>query len=102
MFQHGTNYADGPVGVSQCPIIPKNSFLYEFSVPDQAGTYWYHSHHGKLSFQVVFLGKVKIICCTERQYCDGLRGPLIIYDPNDPFKYLYVVTFDLRDGSDSH
>ena len=22
------------------------------------------------------------------QYCDGLRGPLVIYDPNDPLKHL--------------
>ncbi|KAF8161661.1 laccase [Crassisporium funariophilum] len=72
IFQHGTTWADGPVGVSQCPIAPNNSFLYEFSVPDQAGTYWYHSHFGT-------------------QYCDGLRGPLVVYDPHDPFKSLYDV-----------
>jgi iron transport multicopper oxidase len=23
------------------------------------------------------------------QYCDGLRGPLVIYDPNDPHASLY-------------
>ena len=23
------------------------------------------------------------------QYCDGLRGPLVVYDPNDPYKHLY-------------
>ena len=35
-----------------------------------------------------------MICGVENQYCDGLRGPLIIYDPDDPFKTLYVVTPD--------
>ncbi|KAJ7454639.1 laccase [Mycena galericulata] len=25
------------------------------------------------------------------QYCDGLRGPLVIYDPDDPLKYLYDI-----------
>ena len=25
---------------------------------------------------------------TVTQYCDGLRGPLVIYDPNDPHKHL--------------
>ncbi|KIL62859.1 multicopper oxidase [Amanita muscaria Koide BX008] len=70
LFQSGTNWADGPVGVTQCPIIPGNSFLYQFSVPDQAGTFWYHSHH-------------------STQYCDGLRGPLVIYDPEDPHRSLY-------------
>lgn len=71
-FQKGTNYADGPVGVSQCPISPNDSFLYEFPVNNQAGTYWYHSHF-------------------STQYCDGLRGPFVVYDGNDPYKGLYDV-----------
>ncbi|EDR02637.1 laccase, multicopper oxidase, benzenediol:oxygen oxidorectuctase [Laccaria bicolor S238N-H82] len=70
MFQHGSSWADGPVGVTQCPIAPGNSFLYQFSVPDQAGTFWYHSHH-------------------STQYCDGLRGALVVYDPYDPYRHLY-------------
>jgi hypothetical protein len=35
---------------------------------------------------------------TERpqaQYCDGLRGPLIIYDHDDPYRFLY----DVDDGT---
>lgn len=75
--------------MSQCPIVPKESFLYDFSVQEQTvfplahiiryqqahflafqGTYWYHSHF-------------------RNQYCDGLRGPLIIEDPEDPQKNLY-------------
>ncbi|KAF8169811.1 yellow laccase [Pholiota molesta] len=74
LFQEGTNWADGPVGVNQCPISPGHSFLYQFSVPDQAGTFWYHSHH-------------------STQYCDGLRGPLVIYDNDDPTEaYTTVIT----------
>jgi len=72
LFQEGSNWADGPVGVSQCPIKPENSFLYEFKISDQAGTFWYHSH-------------------LATQYCDGLRGPLVIYDPEDPYKDWYDV-----------
>ncbi|KAF8707045.1 hypothetical protein AX14_013719 [Amanita brunnescens Koide BX004] len=72
IFQKGTPWDDGPSGVSQCPIIPGDSFLYDFSVPDQAGSFWYHAHHGT-------------------QYCDGLRGPLVIYDPNDPLQHLYDI-----------
>ncbi|KAJ7241454.1 laccase 2 precursor [Mycena rebaudengoi] len=72
LFQKGTNYADGPAFVSQCPIVPGNSFVYDFTVPDQAGTYWYHSH-------------------LSTQYCDGLRGPLVVYDLADPAKSLYDV-----------
>ncbi|KAH9932000.1 laccase [Epithele typhae] len=72
LFQAHTNWADGPAFVTQCPIASGHSFLYDFSVPDQAGTYWYHSH-------------------LALQYCDGLRGPLVIYDKHDPLKYLYDV-----------
>ncbi|KAF7354022.1 Laccase I [Mycena venus] len=88
LFQKGTNWADGPAWVTQCPIIPGHSFLYNFQVPDQAGTFWYHSH-------------------LSTQYCDGLRGPLVgkgtppnpankpdpfkVYDPNDPAKHMYDV-----------
>jgi len=36
------------------------------------GTYWYHSHF-------------------QAQYCDGLRGALVIYDPHDPHAVLYDV-----------
>ena len=61
--------------MNQCPISAGNSFLYDFDVPDQAGTYWYHSH-------------------LSTQYCDGLRGPMVIYDPDDPYLDLY----DVDDG----
>ncbi|KAG6872870.1 hypothetical protein C0995_005858 [Termitomyces sp. Mi166 len=26
---------------------------------------------------------------TATQYCDGLRGPIVVYDPGDPFRRLY-------------
>ncbi|OBZ74795.1 Laccase-2 [Grifola frondosa] len=71
-FQHGTSWADGPAFVTQCPIASGNSFLYDFCVPDQAGTFWYHSH-------------------LATQYCDGLRGAFVVYDPYDPLKSLYDV-----------
>ncbi|KAH9951139.1 laccase 1 [Amylocystis lapponica] len=75
LFQHGTNWADGPAFVTQCPIATGNSFLYDFTVPDQAGTFWYHSH-------------------LATQYCDGLRGPLVVYDLLDPHLLLYDVDDD--------
>ena len=61
--------------MNQCPIAANHSFLYDFNVPDQAGTFWYHSH-------------------LETQYCDGLRGPFVVYDPRDPLKFMY----DYDDG----
>ncbi|OZJ06434.1 hypothetical protein BZG36_00484 [Bifiguratus adelaidae] len=64
MFQNGTNWMDGTVGVTQCPIPPGGSFTYNFTVPNQHGTYWWHSHMGS-------------------QYADGIVGSLIIQDPNE-------------------
>nr|ABR24264.1 laccase [Pholiota nameko] len=69
-FQRGSSWADGPVGVTQCPISPGNSFVYQFSSADQAGTFWYHSHH-------------------STQYCDGLRGAMVVYDRQDPHRNRY-------------
>ncbi|KAJ6615632.1 laccase [Mycena sp. CBHHK59/15] len=72
VFQQNSSWADGTSFVTQCPIAANNSFLYDFTPSGQAGTFWYHSH-------------------LSTQYCDGLRGPLIIYDPQDPQQYLYDV-----------
>ena len=94
IFQKYSNFADGGAFVNQCPIIPSQSFPYQFNGYEQAvihlmrlvnftnslirisqGTFWYHSHF-------------------KAQYCDGVRGPLVIYDPNDPHFSLY----DFDDG----
>lgn len=32
IHQNGTNAMDGPIGVTQCPILPGQSFTYEFQV----------------------------------------------------------------------
>ncbi|KAH8825049.1 yellow laccase [Flagelloscypha sp. PMI_526] len=72
VLQKKSTWADGPAFVNQCPISPGNSFTYQFATPDQAGTYWYHSHIGL-------------------QYCDGLRGPLVVYDLLDPHRLRYDV-----------
>nr|ALE66819.1 laccase C [Antrodiella faginea] len=71
-FQKGSNWADGADFVTQCPIVSGDAFLYNFHVPDQAGTFWYHSH-------------------LSTQYCDGLRGAFVVYDPDDPHAGLYDV-----------
>ena len=81
---------DGTAWVNQCPIIPSCavthiccicyylttfSDIYKFNVPDQSGTCWYQSH-------------------DSTQYCDGLRGALVVYDPDDP----YADDYDVDDG----
>ncbi|CAK5278112.1 unnamed protein product [Mycena citricolor] len=71
-FQSRTPWEDGVAFVSQCPIVPRASFVYDFSTAKQAGTFWYHSHY-------------------STQYCDGLRGAMVVYDPRDPHKSLYDV-----------
>ncbi|KAK3945248.1 putative l-ascorbate oxidase [Diplogelasinospora grovesii] len=64
IFQNGTAWMDGVPGVTQCPIAPGSSFRYKFTVAGQAGTYFYHGHHGA-------------------QALDGLVGPLIIHSRDE-------------------
>ncbi|CAK9440231.1 uncharacterized protein LODBEIA_P43310 [Lodderomyces beijingensis] len=79
MFQNGTNQMDGPEMVTQCPIPPGETFLYNFTVGDQVGTYWYHSH-------------------TMGQTGDGMRGVFIIEDhDNFPYDYDEEVILTLSD-----
>ncbi|KAL0937780.1 iron transport multicopper oxidase fet3 [Colletotrichum truncatum] len=77
MFQNGTNHMDGAVGITQCAIPPGHSFTYDFKF-DQVGTYWYHAHN-------------------DGQYPEGLRGPVVIHDPNGPYEGKYdeelIITF---------
>ncbi|KAF8907135.1 putative laccase 1d precursor [Mucidula mucida] len=71
-FQAKTSAMDGPAFVNQCPIAPGADFTYAFDTAGQTGSYWYHSH-------------------LSTQYCDGLRGAFIVYDPDDPLAHLYDV-----------
>ncbi|XP_057807075.1 L-ascorbate oxidase [Salvia miltiorrhiza] len=43
--QIGTPWMDGTEGVTQCPILPADTFVYKFVV-DRPGTYLYHAHYG--------------------------------------------------------
>ncbi|KAL1839341.1 hypothetical protein VTJ49DRAFT_1637 [Mycothermus thermophilus] len=67
--QANTPWMDGPSGVTQCGVPPDTSLKYQFTV-DHPGTYWYHSH-------------------APGQYPDGLRGPIVFHDPNDPYSGQY-------------
>ncbi|KAL0958290.1 hypothetical protein HGRIS_000437 [Hohenbuehelia grisea] len=72
LFMQHSAAQDGVAWVTQCPIGYGDSFKYRFNVGNQTGTHWYHSH-------------------VTTQYCDGLRGPLVIYDDNDHHRHLYDV-----------
>jgi FtsP/CotA-like multicopper oxidase with cupredoxin domain len=72
------NAMDGVPHLTQRPIAPGESFLYEFAAPD-AGTYWYHPH--QRSFE---------------QIGRGLYGPLIV-EEDEPIQVDRDVTWVLDD-----
>ncbi|KAJ5343453.1 hypothetical protein N7541_008006 [Penicillium brevicompactum] len=59
ILQRGTPDMDGVPGVTQHPILPGGNFTYRFSVKNEYGFYWYHSHF-------------------RAYYDDAIRGPLLI------------------------
>ncbi|GAA5822623.1 hypothetical protein JCM3770_000134 [Rhodotorula araucariae] len=67
LVQNHSIWADGPSGVTQCPIGVGQSYTYSFPVASELefGTYWWHAHRRAL-------------------YVDGIIGPLIIHSPRDP------------------
>ncbi|SGZ52816.1 CIC11C00000002709 [Sungouiella intermedia] len=71
LFMKNQNSMDGPEHVTQCPIAPGTTFIYDFVV-EQTGTYWYHLHLGS-------------------QYSDGLRGMFIVEEEDITD---YPFTFD--------
>jgi iron transport multicopper oxidase len=73
MYQNGTNEMDGATMVTQCPIPPGSSIMYNFTV-NQNGTYWYHCH-------------------TDYCYPDGYRQALIVHDKDSYFADQYEEEF---------
>ncbi|TPX68309.1 hypothetical protein CcCBS67573_g07214 [Chytriomyces confervae] len=64
LSQNSSGFMDGPTGVTQCPIAPGRSYVYNFTIDDQVGSFFWHAHYGLQSI-------------------DGLRGPFIIHDRNE-------------------
>jgi FtsP/CotA-like multicopper oxidase with cupredoxin domain len=58
------NAMDGVPHLTQKPIAPGETFVYEFDVPD-AGTYWYHPH--QRSFEQVGRGLYGPVIVEERE-----------------------------------
>tara|TARA_R110002020_G_scaffold192228_2_gene392273 strand:+ start:968 stop:2359 length:1392 start_codon:yes stop_codon:yes gene_type:complete len=73
------NAMDGVSGLTQEPVQPGASFLYDFEAPD-AGTYWYHAHNK-----------------SWNEVGRGLYGPLIIDEPEKPFDDLHDITLVIDD-----
>ena len=75
------NDMDGVEGLTQAPIAPGATFVYEFTAPDP-GTFWFHPHSGL-------------------QLDRGLYAPLVVEDPREPGAYdkeWVVVLDDWADG----
>ncbi|UZP43121.1 hypothetical protein NXS19_010937 [Fusarium pseudograminearum] len=71
------NGMDGAVGFTQSPILPGDSFSYNFTIgDDEYGTFWWHSH-------------------SDVQRADGLWGGLVVHSPDEinqpPEDYLIMI-----------
>lgn len=73
------NAMDGVAGLTQAPIMPDESFTYDFVAPD-AGTYWYHAHNR-----------------SWNQVARGLYGSLIIDEPEPLFDSAHDITLVIDD-----
>ena len=66
---HGMHLPSAMDGQPQHAVPPGGRYVYEFTVNDRAGTYWFHPHpHGQLSHQVLMgLAGLVIVSDTEEQ-----------------------------------
>lgn len=73
------NAMDGVAELTQAPVLPGESFSYDFVAPD-AGTYWYHAHNR-----------------SWNQVARGLYGPLIVDEPERAFDSDHDITLMIDD-----
>ncbi|KAJ7914985.1 Cupredoxin [Mycena leptocephala] len=59
-----TPFYDGPAGISQCPVPPAATLLYNFTFGGWTGTTWWHGH-------------------TGMQHTDGIFGPIVVHSPDE-------------------
>lgn len=69
LHQRESPYMDGVPYISQCPVLPKSTFVYRYFAAN-TGTHFWHSHSGS-------------------QRGDGLFGALIVRSANDSQAALY-------------
>lgn len=72
IHQRGSPSADGVPYLSQDPIPPGGEYMYDFTVEDQPGTFFYHAHNGLEEYTVF--------------------GPFIVYDREGPHKHEQLIT----------
>jgi len=73
------NAMDGVSGLTQEPVQPGDSFIYEFELPD-SGTYWYHAHNK-----------------SWNEVGRGLYGPLIVEERTSTFDRDHDITLIIDD-----
>ncbi len=84
------NAMDGVPEMTQAPIKPGETFVYEFDVPD-AGTYWYHPHFN--SAEQVARGLYGALIVEEKEPIRVDREAVLIFDD-------WRVTDDLQISAD--
>jgi FtsP/CotA-like multicopper oxidase with cupredoxin domain len=80
IYQNGSNWMDGTVGVTQCPIAPGGKFTYKFTIQGQSGTYWYAPPSLTCASELI---KVRYHSHHVLQAADGLVGPFIIHSAKE-------------------
>lgn len=75
--QIGTPWSDGVPSVSQRPIQPNETFIYNWTA-SEPGLYWYHSH-------------------AYSQVSDGLYGPIYVHPAENTDKHFHKISSDEHD-----
>jgi len=103
---HGLHVPDTMDGHPRFAIAPGQRYVYEFTVLNQAGSYWFHPHpHGRTGAQVYFGLAGLFLVSDDEEAALGLPSgrydiPLVLqdrsFDGNNQFVYLGL---GLTDGA---
>jgi len=102
---HGLHVPDDMDGHPRFAIAPGARYVYEFTVIDRAGSYWFHAHpHGRTGKQVYFgLAGLFLVSDEEEAALDLPTGaqdiPLIIQDRNFNNDNQFVYLDESEDGA---
>ncbi|XP_044470060.1 L-ascorbate oxidase-like [Mangifera indica] len=76
--QIGTPWFDGTEGVTQCPILPGQTFTYKFVV-DRPGTYLYHAHYG-MQLEAGLYGSIRVSSKEPEPFTYDFDKTIILND----------------------
>ncbi len=98
---HGMHLPAAMDGQPQHAVPPGGRYVYEFTVADRAGTYWFHPHpHGQISRQVLMgLAGLFIVSDMEEQTVELPTGaqdlPLVIQDRSFDSQNQFITAPDM-------